>query len=48
MSVEDVKPGMKGYGLTVSEQIPLRIQPNVHSQRYLTAKRDKLLTTLPS
>lgn len=34
--------GLEGYGLSVVEQVPLRIQPNVHNQRYLTAKRDKL------
>lgn len=39
--------GLEGYGLKVSEQVPLRIKPNVHNQRYLSAKRDKLGHLLP-
>jgi 3,4-dihydroxy 2-butanone 4-phosphate synthase/GTP cyclohydrolase II len=34
--------GLEGYGLEVTEQVPLRIQPNEHSERYLSVKRDKL------
>lgn len=34
--------GLEGYGLSVAEQVPLRIQPNVHNQRYLKSKRDKM------
>ena len=34
--------GLEGYGLSVVEQVPLRTQPNIHNQRYLAAKRDKM------
>ncbi len=34
--------GLEGYGLEVVEQVPLRIPPNPHNERYLKAKRDKL------
>ena len=39
--------GLEGYGLTVAEQVPIRIEPNQHSARYLSAKRDKLGHLLP-
>lgn len=39
--------GLEGYGLRVTEQVPLRTTPNIHNQRYLTAKRDKLGHLLP-
>jgi 3,4-dihydroxy 2-butanone 4-phosphate synthase / GTP cyclohydrolase II len=39
--------GLEGYGLSVSEQVPLRIEPNAHNQRYLSVKRDKLGHLLP-
>lgn len=34
--------GLEGYGLTIVEQIPLKIRPNPHNARYLQTKRDKL------
>ncbi|MDQ3388255.1 MAG: bifunctional 3,4-dihydroxy-2-butanone-4-phosphate synthase/GTP cyclohydrolase II [Gemmatimonadota bacterium] len=34
--------GLDGYGLSVSGQIPLRIESNPHNEAYLAAKRDKL------
>ncbi|HEV2147301.1 MAG TPA: bifunctional 3,4-dihydroxy-2-butanone-4-phosphate synthase/GTP cyclohydrolase II [Longimicrobiaceae bacterium] len=34
--------GLDGYGLSVTEQVPLRVEPNPHNQAYLAAKRDKL------
>lgn len=34
--------GLEGYGLTVLEQIPIEIPPNIHNQNYLTTKREKL------
>ncbi|MCA8976801.1 MAG: GTP cyclohydrolase II [Planctomycetes bacterium] len=34
--------GLHGYGLEVVEQVPLRIEPNPHNQRYLDTKREKL------
>ena len=34
--------GLEGYGLKITEQIPIRIKPNTHNERYLKTKRDKL------
>jgi 3,4-dihydroxy 2-butanone 4-phosphate synthase/GTP cyclohydrolase II len=34
--------GLEGYGLTITEQVPVRIRPNPHNARYLQTKRDKL------
>jgi 3,4-dihydroxy 2-butanone 4-phosphate synthase/GTP cyclohydrolase II len=34
--------GLDGYGLRVSERVPLQVAPNRHNQRYLSAKRRKL------
>ena len=34
--------GLKGYGLAIVEQLPLRIKPNPHNARYLETKRAKL------
>ncbi len=34
--------GIDGFGLTVVEQVPIEITPNVENRRYLAAKRDKL------
>ncbi|MFL5927479.1 MAG: bifunctional 3,4-dihydroxy-2-butanone-4-phosphate synthase/GTP cyclohydrolase II [Gaiellaceae bacterium] len=34
--------GIDGFGLTVVEQLPIEIDPNVENSRYLAAKRDKL------
>ena len=34
--------GLKGYGLEITEQIPIRIKPNPHNARYLETKREKL------
>jgi 3,4-dihydroxy 2-butanone 4-phosphate synthase / GTP cyclohydrolase II len=34
--------GLDGYGLEVVEQVPIRITPNPHNERYLSAKREKL------
>jgi 3,4-dihydroxy 2-butanone 4-phosphate synthase / GTP cyclohydrolase II len=34
--------GLDGYGLEVVEQVPIRIQPNPHNERYLNVKREKL------
>ncbi|MGQ0614568.1 MAG: bifunctional 3,4-dihydroxy-2-butanone-4-phosphate synthase/GTP cyclohydrolase II [Planctomycetaceae bacterium] len=33
---------LEGYGLSISERVPLEIEPNAHNERYLAAKRDKL------
>jgi 3,4-dihydroxy 2-butanone 4-phosphate synthase/GTP cyclohydrolase II len=34
--------GLEGYGLQIVEQVPIRIKPNPHNERYLTTKRKKL------
>ncbi len=34
--------GLEGYGLSVSEQVPIEAVPNAHNEEYLRAKRDKL------
>lgn len=39
--------GLEGYGLRVTEQIPIRIEPNAHNAKYLSAKREKLGHLIP-
>ena len=34
--------GLEGYGLSVSEQVPIESDPNAHNEAYLRAKRDKM------
>jgi len=34
--------GLEGYGLSVSEQVPIESAPNQHNEAYLRAKRDKM------
>ncbi len=34
--------GLEGYGLKVVEQVPIRIPPNPHNEKYLKVKREKL------
>jgi 3,4-dihydroxy 2-butanone 4-phosphate synthase / GTP cyclohydrolase II len=34
--------GMEGYGLSVTEQVPIESQPNIHNEAYLRTKRDKM------
>jgi 3,4-dihydroxy 2-butanone 4-phosphate synthase/GTP cyclohydrolase II len=34
--------GLEGYGLSVTEQVPIVHDPNPHNERYLAAKRDRL------
>ena len=38
--------GMEGYGLSVTEQVPIEAIPNPHNEAYLRAKREKLGHTL--
>ena len=40
--------GMDGYGLSVTGQVPLRVEPNPHNEAYLATKRDKLGHLLPA
>jgi 3,4-dihydroxy 2-butanone 4-phosphate synthase / GTP cyclohydrolase II len=34
--------GMEGFGLTVVEQVPIEVSPNLENERYLATKRAKL------
>jgi 3,4-dihydroxy 2-butanone 4-phosphate synthase / GTP cyclohydrolase II len=34
--------GLKGYGLKITEQVPIKVKPNPHNERYLKTKREKL------
>jgi 3,4-dihydroxy 2-butanone 4-phosphate synthase/GTP cyclohydrolase II len=34
--------GLEGYGLEITQQVPIRIKANPHNARYLKTKRDKL------
>jgi 3,4-dihydroxy 2-butanone 4-phosphate synthase / GTP cyclohydrolase II len=34
--------GLEGYGLEIVEQVPIRISPNPHNEKYLKTKREKL------
>jgi 3,4-dihydroxy 2-butanone 4-phosphate synthase/GTP cyclohydrolase II len=40
--------GLEGYGLSVTGQLPLRVEPNPHNEGYLSTKRDKMGHTLPN
>ncbi len=34
--------GLEGYGLKIVEQLPIKVKPNPHNERYLKTKREKL------
>lgn len=34
--------GLGGHGLSIVEQVPIRVKPNPHNRRYLNTKRDKM------
>ncbi len=34
--------GLKGYGLEITERVPLQVEPGKYNHRYLETKRDKL------
>jgi 3,4-dihydroxy 2-butanone 4-phosphate synthase/GTP cyclohydrolase II len=34
--------GLEGYGLKIVEQMPIRVKPNPHNEKYLKAKREKM------
>lgn len=36
------RAGLLGYGLEVIETVPIEIKPNIHNEKYLTTKRDKM------
>jgi 3,4-dihydroxy 2-butanone 4-phosphate synthase/GTP cyclohydrolase II len=36
------RAGLLGYGLEIVDTVPLEIYPNLHNEKYLTTKRDKM------
>jgi 3,4-dihydroxy 2-butanone 4-phosphate synthase / GTP cyclohydrolase II len=34
--------GLRGFGLEVTERVPIEVEPNGHNERYLRTKREKL------
>jgi 3,4-dihydroxy 2-butanone 4-phosphate synthase/GTP cyclohydrolase II len=34
--------GLDGYGLTVVQQLPIQVTPNIHNHGYLHTKKEKL------
>ncbi|CAN5782846.1 bifunctional 3,4-dihydroxy-2-butanone-4-phosphate synthase/GTP cyclohydrolase II [soil metagenome] len=36
------RAGLRGYGLEIVEIVPMHIKPNIHNEKYLQTKRDKL------
>lgn len=36
------RAGLLGYGIEIVEIVPIECEPNIHNEKYLTTKRDKL------
>ena len=34
--------GLEGYGLKITEQVPIRVKPNPYNEKYLKVKREKM------
>jgi 3,4-dihydroxy 2-butanone 4-phosphate synthase/GTP cyclohydrolase II len=34
--------GLRGFGLEISERVPIEVEPNSYNERYLKMKRQKL------
>jgi 3,4-dihydroxy 2-butanone 4-phosphate synthase/GTP cyclohydrolase II len=34
--------GLDGYGIEITDRVPIVIPPNVHDRRYLETKRDRM------
>ncbi len=41
------RSGLEGYGIRISENVPLVIKPNKYSEKYLDTKRERMGHTLP-
>jgi 3,4-dihydroxy 2-butanone 4-phosphate synthase/GTP cyclohydrolase II len=40
--------GLEGYGLSVTEQVPITVKANRHNASYLQAKREKMGHLIPA
>ncbi len=40
--------GLQGYGLSVTEQVPITVTPNRHNESYLRVKREKMGHMIPA
>jgi len=40
--------GLQGYGLSVTEQVPIMVTPNRHNASYLRVKREKMGHLIPA
>jgi 3,4-dihydroxy 2-butanone 4-phosphate synthase/GTP cyclohydrolase II len=40
------RAGLEGYGLTISERVPLVVEPNDHNRKYLATKADRMGHTM--
>ncbi len=40
--------GLQGYGLSVTQQVPITVKANLHNASYLRAKRDKMGHLIPA
>jgi len=36
------RAGLEGYGLSITERVPLEIEPNADNRDYLRTKRDRM------
>ena len=41
------RAGLEGYGLAITDRVPLEIAPNPHNVDYLRTKRDRMGHDLP-
>ena len=41
------RSGLEGYGIKITENIPIIISPNKYSEKYLKTKRDRMGHLLP-